>query len=165
MRHKLKALNYNFNQFSLETFVAHLETLRGRKIIFVSWPMPSGLFGAWVSLADRPHDYIFYSQNIPTLLQIHSQLHELAHVICQHPTLVIGFANLRELIQQSTLESLFTSLPLRSATSNEREVEAEALAILIQETVMEHKRFDQIVMSSTHVDTMKYIESIGFSEI
>ena len=82
----LDELNYDFRAFTIDHFVQWIETVKGRKLLFFPWKMPSGMFGAWMSDGDEPREYFFYRNDVPRLLQIHIQLHELSHFLCGHPT-------------------------------------------------------------------------------
>jgi hypothetical protein len=142
----LDGLDYDFSRFTLDGFKDWLERRRGRPIVFVPRAMPATLFGAWVQGIDA--DYVFFEQDTPLIHQAHNQLHELAHMICGHPTVVVGPQQVGALLRHAgsiTDPTLFVeSLLLRSAHSDEHELEAETLTALIQERVLQHARLDAL---------------------
>ncbi len=58
----LDALVYDFNQFELAHFVAHVASLRQKPIQIIRLPIASVLFGVWVSAARQ--DYIFCNMRL-----------------------------------------------------------------------------------------------------
>ena len=139
-------LKFDFADFSMETFLRCVSRKKGREIIPIPWEMqmPSGLFGAWVSDSDEPIEYIFYRGDLSPIHKIHTQLHELSHFLCGHPTLHIS----QELLGQVAFEKAslrFADLPkLRSPNKAQIEAEAETLAHLIQERVVRHASLAQL---------------------
>ena len=85
----LADLQYDFRDFTIEHFINWVGELKGRRIFSFPLKMPAGLFGAWLSDGEEPNEYIFYRANVPPMYQIHIQLHELAHILLEHPTLRI----------------------------------------------------------------------------
>jgi len=95
----LKSLHYDFRIFTIEDFIAWIERVKGCKIFTFEWHMPAGLFGAWMSDAEEPKEYIFYRQGVETLHRNHIILHELSHLLCGHPTVRITLAMFKESYQ------------------------------------------------------------------
>ena len=54
MKAVLDELDFDFSQFTMDSFVDWIERSRGRKIRFIHWEMPPGMFGVWMSDADEP---------------------------------------------------------------------------------------------------------------
>ena len=140
----LDELNYDFRAFTIDHFIQWIETVKGHKLLFFPWKMPPGMFGAWMSDGDEPREYFFYRNDVPRLLQIHIQLHELSHFLCGHPTKSIT----RKFIKQTHDSGI--SLPfdelakLRSPEFNIYEQEAESLASWIQDQVIRHSQMEQL---------------------
>jgi alkanesulfonate monooxygenase SsuD/methylene tetrahydromethanopterin reductase-like flavin-dependent oxidoreductase (luciferase family) len=133
----LEEVDYDFSQFTMEGFRCWLEQRRGRRIEFVPWTPRSTLSGAWLA-ATNGCDYVFYDEDTPAIYQAHVQLHEMAHMICGHPAVEIGFLNQAD---ADTIESLL----LRSVHPAETDLEAEMLASLIQERVLRHGRLQELL--------------------
>ena len=162
---RLRALGYNFRDFSIDDFVAWVEKSIERKIFFFPWEMPPGLFGAWLSDGEQPTEYIFYRSNAESLHQIHIQLHEVAHILLGHPTLKIT----KETLGQSWFGK--TDLPfqdlilLRSEKITDYEIEAETLTNMIQEQVFLHAEIRRLTDGvSFNSDIAKYLEDLGMLE-
>jgi hypothetical protein len=131
----LCSLDYDFARFTMETFKEWMERQRGRPITCVPWPMPLTQYGAWVT--SDTAEYIFYDAECPPIHQVHIQLHEMAHMLCGHPTIDIQSQQASDLLQQLVGDPAGGSqLLLRSVHSDEAELEAEILASLIQERVL-----------------------------
>ncbi|MBN1317203.1 MAG: hypothetical protein JXA42_17095 [Anaerolineales bacterium] len=145
MRALLDEIDYDFSHFTLDDFVHWLEKWRERQIIFVPRDMPSTLFGAWVKAGGT--DYIFFDKNTISIHQAHIQLHEMAHMICQHPTVDVESDQTRAILLRAgakDFSSCFESLLLRSAHTDQVEEEAEMLTSLIQERVMSVRRLNEL---------------------
>jgi hypothetical protein len=70
---------YDFGQFTIESFHSWLEQQSGREIVFAPWSMPPGMFGIWLTGDDR--DYIFYKADTSPVHQASIQLYEMAHIL------------------------------------------------------------------------------------
>src|SRR5512145_3018276 len=83
----LTQINFDFHHFTISGFIEWVSQAKQREILTIPWKkMPPGMFGAWLSDADEPKEYIFFREDTPKIHQIHIQLHELAHLLCGHPT-------------------------------------------------------------------------------
>jgi len=83
MKALLTELDYDFSRFTLDGFARWLAKRRGQPIVFVPWEMPPSLFGAWIASDGR--DYIFFDRDTQPIHQTHIKLHEMAHMLCDHP--------------------------------------------------------------------------------
>lgn len=109
-------------------------------------------FGAWVAASNE--DYIFYKEDTVPLHQGHILLHEMAHMLCDHPTLTLS----DEVIDAYRRGELnIDALLLRSTRSGEMEWEAEILAALIQERIFAHERVQELTQIVLDVDEDKSI--------
>jgi len=160
MRAMLAEFDFDFTTFTMERFTAWLEARRGRKILFVPRPLPPTLFGAWMAGDDC--DYIFYEANTLPIHQVHIQLHEMAHMLCGHPALVINSQQARILLRQAhPSPSLYESLLLRSISPDEMELEAETLTALIQEQVLRHSTLEKLTtVLSSDEDIAEYLRAM-----
>lgn len=131
----LDSLDYDFAQFTMEGFKGWMEGQRGRRITFDPWPMPPQVYGAWITSDTR--DYVFYEQSSPPIHQAHIQLHEMAHMLCGHPTIDIHSQQASDLLRHLVGDDASrTEIFLRSVHSDEAELEAEIFASLIQEQAL-----------------------------
>ena len=165
MQTLLNNLDYDFSQFSFTHFAAHLEAASSKQFRFIPKPLMShDIFGVW--LTSPTHELFLYEITAPSLHQIHILLHELAHFICQHPTLHLSAAQLHTLLNDTVNQ---TALPdLRFATRRSRhmhsidryyERQAETLANLILETVATHSRLRELETAPTNV--LRYFDQLG----
>lgn len=155
-------LKIDFQQFTMEQFVHSLEGARGRKIFLFPIPLPS-IDGAWITDNERPHEYIFYDSNLPPIHQVHVQLHELGHFLCGHQTLAITSENLVQLIdviKQQNNASVTPQLLMRAFIQDEKEAEAEAVAMIIQSRVIEASRIREL-SKSVSTNTDQFLEDMG----
>jgi hypothetical protein len=165
----LAELRYDFRNFTIEHFIQWVGDLKGRQIFSIPLAMPIGLFGAWLSDDEEPHEYIFYRNNVPPIYQIHIQLHELAHLLLGHPTLHIN----REILASALRgkgDLPFNELArLRSTAKPEdsrsiREVESEVLASVIQEQIIRHSQLEQLTRGiSSDQNIANYLKHLGMT--
>jgi len=164
MRSLLDSLDYSFEEFTFDGFAEWIVQQRARSIIFIPYTFPSDLFGAWVKGSDK--DFIAFETDTPAIHQTHIKLHEMAHMLCGHPTVEIGKrqtqALLCSVLGPEPDVDLQASL-LRSTHSNENEEEAEVLTSLIQERVYRNARMEELykVVSGDHTAFfMSYLEQL-----
>lgn len=153
VRKRMKALlytiGYDFSQFTLDDFRRWLEDRRGRRIELVALPLQR-MSGGWIATTGGC-DLVFYPANLPEVYQNHVQLHEMSHMILGHPGVTLNF--LRD-VGVNALESML----LRSAHSDEVELEAEMLASLIQHRAIQHGRFRELLKRGTQEsDSVEYL--------
>lgn len=169
MQAVLDELGFDFRNFTMTDFVHWLETRKGRKIFFLSGPMPVNMYGAWFSDSEFPHEYFFFDHSVSTLHQVHIQLHELSHYICGHKTLQISGANLKALIyalkENHTYPIEFMELARHRAPDQinaQEEAEAETLAMLIQERVIKFAKMNELSKTvSSHQEAANFLHDMG----
>ncbi|MBN2258506.1 MAG: hypothetical protein JW704_11940 [Anaerolineaceae bacterium] len=132
----LDALDYDFSQFTMAGFIQWLEQQRGRGIVRTPYPISTPTAsGAWI--AGKNRDFIFYDEAAPPIHQTHIQLHEMAHMLCGHPTLKVSQESLpfslRLMPGAITQTGPGAESPFFLSTrSDEAESEAEMFASLVQ---------------------------------
>ena len=153
---------YSFRTFTIDSFVSWINQSRGRKIFFVPWPMPGTIFGVWIMTATN--DYIFYDKETPPVHQVHIKLHELAHILCGHETLLLTKEKLAEMVRDQTVATSVLMEATQRDMTQEKEIEqeAETLSSLIQEQVLRHARLSELtkVISSDQEYTQLH-QSLG----
>ncbi|NKQ35712.1 MAG: hypothetical protein HF973_08870 [Chloroflexi bacterium] len=163
METRLAELNFDFNGFTMERFVAHIQRIKNREILFVGWPMPPNMYGAWISDAEEPREFVFYDETLPPLQKIHTQLHELAHIISDHPTKRLSRAEMEDILRRARQEpDILQEVLLRAPDTAQYEDEAETLAALIQKQVIRHQRLQQLTVTvSSDADVVDHFKALG----
>lgn len=153
--------DFDFSQFTMSDFVGWIERRKDRKIIFIEWEMPPGMFGAWLSDADEPVEYIFIEKSVPSMHQTHIQLHELSHILLEHTTIQLSKNKMKTLLHQAINKpDMLDNALLRASANHEMEEEAETLAALIQYQVIQHEKLQQLMVSSQE-GIGDYFDSLG----
>lgn len=162
MKTVLQGIDFDFAGFTMDRFTAWVQERHGREIRFIPWHMPPGLFGVWMSDADEPVEHIFIDKAIPPLHQVHTQLHELSHMLCKHATARLTRTQMVELLHQAIQDpSVLKELLLRSPDNDQREREAETLAALIQNQVIGHQRIQQLsITASSNKELLVHFEAM-----
>lgn len=140
----LRKLNFDFSTFSLDNFLVHVGKAKGREIIATPWALPGALFGLWISHEEEAKEYIFYRNDVSEIHQIHIQLHEIAHFLFGHPTLKFNQEMVLDIINGKAVlvEDL---VQMRSSKKALAETEAETLAHLIQQRVIQQASMGQLL--------------------
>ena len=160
----LKELQYNFREFTINGFISFVGEKRRRQIIATPWNMPPTVFGAWMSDGEEPKEYIFYRHDAQKVHQVHIQLHELAHFLLGHPTLQIDRNLIADVLEGKSCLP-FSELPrFRSAAHNDLETQAEMLATLIQQQVIQRSNLDQLLNDlSSEEKLANFLKTMGLS--
>lgn len=163
MKAVLDKLDFDFSQFTMNSFVDWIERRSGRKINFIQWEMPPGMFGVWMSDADEPFEHVFIDKNVPPMHQVHIQLHELSHIICAHPTARLSRDEMGALLLKAVEDpGVLNAVLLRAPAKKELEEEAEIMAALIQHQVIKHERLQQLgVAASSNEGVLDHLHSLG----
>lgn len=170
MRQKLDEVEFDFNQFTVQNWLSALGDQFNTRIVAVPMPMPDSMFGAWVSQVRPSCQFIFYDSNLQPEHQAHTILHECAHWLCGHRTLVIDRADLYDLIQQldqgMPANQFWDVLARRSSLGDRRdrldEAEAEVLALLIQDKADKHHRWTQFsTVGASHTELRGLLAGLG----
>ncbi|WP_157536017.1 hypothetical protein [Kitasatospora mediocidica] len=117
--------------FSVETVCARLSALRGRPLHLLPLPdgaAAAGACGLW--LATGTADYIFFEQQTSRPHQEHIVLHEIGHMLFDHPSLELFDGLLAP--DRSDSPELARRLLARTDYTTRQEQEAEMLASLIR---------------------------------
>lgn len=158
----LKELQYDFRAFSIQGLICHVSKLKGREIVTIPWVMPATVFGAWMSDDEESKEYIFYRDNVPVIHQVHIQLHELSHLLLGHPTLRINRKKIAEVFSKKASLPFADLLRLRSPRQTECETQAEVLATLIQERVIQNSNMDQLLNDRSSEEKLaNFLKTMG----
>jgi hypothetical protein len=135
MRALLATIDYDFSRFTMEGFRQYVEESTGRRITFRLHNLVSASGGWLATYYDC--DYVFVGAALPVFMQNHSALHEMSHILCNHPRVQLSGMLCGE---DMTNERLL----LRGVCSDEIDLEAETLASLIQEQILRHGRLQEL---------------------
>jgi Zn-dependent peptidase ImmA (M78 family) len=117
----------------IRDFCARLAKLRGRPIKLVPYPIwADGPFGVWLK-AERT-DYIFYQRDTTESHQRHIILHEVGHLLADHPSDDEG-GDLTEVLglPDGQLPVIAGRARYRTSYDDQEEREAETIATIILE--------------------------------
>ena len=136
----LSNLDYDFRQYTDQSFHIWLESSYQRRFFFFPWVMPASLDGAWFTDAEYPMEYIFYDQVVPQIHQLHIKLHETAHFFNKHQTGQITRSELKYWLSRPEEAKEFFRQALqrnRQYRTERKELEAEMLSKLIYEQIIQ----------------------------
>jgi hypothetical protein len=160
----MRQLDYDFRQFTLEHFLAHLIQRRQRDIIVTGVPSEHRFHGAWIK-ADTA-DYVFFSGSTHPVHQVHTILHELGHIILGHQG---------DLLENVLPPALLAALNQQRAVGRMRQVgsldkspedrEAEAFVRLLQRQIMFANRLEQLTARTTSIEALEpFTRSLGYHD-
>lgn len=156
----LDSLCYNFGEFEIDHFVQHLEHLRGRSIVRMSYDFDPSLTGLWIPAETA--DYIFYTRFTHPIHQVHITLHEIAHMLLGHPC-----KRVNQIVPPSLLNTFQSSDKFLGRRSDDAETdfdeqEAEAFVYLIQQRIVAAKRLSQLTQGQSSIDGLnQFTDSLG----
>jgi nitrite reductase/ring-hydroxylating ferredoxin subunit len=154
---------YDFSLFSINDFIGWLERRRNRPIARIPYHIDHpDIYGVW--LADECKDYIVYESNTLPVHQVHIQLHECAHMLCNHSAqTTLTSQDLRTLFRGASID-LETGAILQSSDQSQRselaELEAETLASLIKRQVLQEAGVGALSNASSNENWTTYIEAL-----
>ncbi len=156
----LDSLCYNFDQFEVDHFVQHLERLRGRSIVRMSYDFDPSLTGLWIPAETA--DYIFYTQFTHPIHQAHITLHEIAHMVLGHTCKRIDQILPSTLINTFRLSNEFLGRSSQDSETGFDEQEAEAFVYLIQQRIVAAKRLSQLTRGQSSIEGLnRFTDSLG----
>ena len=134
------ALHYDFRNFALEHFIDYLNANRQRPIRLTPFPTHLNI-GMWAR--GQRIDYALFAQNahIHPVLQEHIALHEIAHILLDHPTKTVDELTETERAHVAHLPATaFTGVLMRlhdSPLDTPIEIEAEYMATLVKQRIID----------------------------
>jgi hypothetical protein len=151
----IQRLGYNFNQFVLRDFIVYVAQQRGRPIYIRRRDLSQDLFGAWLPAVDV--DYIYINKKHHGLQQVHTTIHELAHILLDHPCRPIDRVlapELYQLLETEILEGCARYVPTMQMEQTSEEQEAEEFVFQIQARVMHADRLRELTAVGTSIETL-----------
>lgn len=125
---------------SVQGLVDRVAQQRGRPIELRAFPMPDVVqYGVWMAGATR--DYIFYDEQTARVHQEHIILHELAHMLLGHQTVLVD--------QNTDLSQAFLMRAVSNLADTARERAAEGLAAALQDELVNRAGLDALTGSAS----------------
>ncbi len=146
-------LDYNFTQFTLDDFIRAIATHRNRPICPRPWTFTNNMLtGVWIPAPKR--DYILFSRDSPPVYKIHIILHEVAHMLLNHPIYFIA-----EMGSTGRFRQINNYREL-----NEHELEAEEFVGYIHTAVYQAKRLQQLTQTTTSIQSLQHFTEAVVAE-
>jgi hypothetical protein len=160
--HHFDSLAYDFERFRLEDFVDHIQQIRNRSILLIPYPFAPEITGLW--MPRKSIDFIFYKSDTHVTYQTHIILHELAHMLLDHP-----LQRIDQLISPEILKEFGADVQgyLRAIHQGEDtyEEEAEAFVELVQQHVMRARRLIELTTGDSSISPFKpFIRGVPFQD-
>ncbi len=161
----IESLGYNFATFDVTDFLQYIAALRKRELSVHTVPLSPQLFGFWYPTADT--DFIGINAKLHPAHQIHTTLHEVAHMLLGHRGMDLKKLLGEELFRQLGITS--NEGHLRSSISIDNSVdlqeqEAEHFVLLIQRKLVMAHRLQELYGDPTSNDLFRpYIVGLDFN--
>jgi hypothetical protein len=115
--------------FDLDTFCEWLATARGRELLLLPVEFGCEISGLWLPLPDR--DVVYYEASTTPAHRLNIVLHELAHMILDHPHDPVTVRALRNRLVSFVDGEAFDRLFARTSFEDSAERDAEDLVVRI----------------------------------
>ncbi len=123
--------------FQLKDLTLFVSQCRGKLLRFDEVPLPPGVVGTCIALADV--DLITTRSGLDTLLRLQSQLHEVAHLLLQDvPRLSFGPDTPNHATFVAAREQYIAATRRGPGFDSAQELDAELLAAMLLEIVTAH---------------------------
>lgn len=159
--------NVEFNPFKMVNFIQWLSVYCNRPVVATGWNFPNrhicGLWFTHQSTKGNLIECILYDNRLPKPLQLHTILHEVAHILCGHQTVLSSITQFEHAVQNLSQFKIFcNNVAQRNINNpleyNKQEQEAELLAHLIQVEIFLLKNEKH---SSSIQQGQNYLQAIG----
>lgn len=164
-RRLLADFDYDFAHYTRDSFIHRVEEYCVTTIELVPRSMTEDTFGAWIRVRSQQHDLILYEDNTSQLHQNFIILHEVGHLLLGHQTATVS-PQQAEVLKQHTGE-LPDVLQRRSfCRSSRAEDDAEAIAILVLERVLQHVHLrDNLTTPPDETGLASYFKAMRLVEV
>lgn len=149
MLHWLDELEYDFAQFDLMGFIAVTAQKRHRPLHIFPYAFEPEITGLYLRTSKA--DYIFYRQDAPLILQSHSILHELGHVLLEHGGMSF------DTLESEALRAI--AQHKAGIEDSEDERAAEQFAVVIRDRIARAQTRQQLQVSTSIVALQRFIHS------
>jgi hypothetical protein len=151
----IKSLNYDFNRFGMKHFIRHVSDHHGKVIIPRVMDCYEGLFGVW--FAEETADYICINNSLHPTHKIHIILHEIAHILLNHPRVPLAHVLSPNIVKEfgwEEVEGYATLAPQKNLLKMPHEHESEAFAFHIQELVFAAHRWHELTANDSSIEAL-----------
>jgi hypothetical protein len=151
----IQDINYDFKHFGMIDFLQHVSRYRRKDIIVGVMDCDESLFGVW--FLQETADYICINKTLHPTHKIHVILHEIAHILLDHPRVPIGHVlspELRQAFGLDYVEGHAKYAPQKHVLKLPHEQEAEAFGFLIQERVMAANRWHELTVNDSSIEAL-----------
>lgn len=162
----IRRLEYDFRRFTVQDFINHIIHLRDRHIVLVPYSFDRDLHGVFVRAETA--DYVFYNDGGHPVHKVHNILHELGHIILDHPgiplntVIVPAYPAHLEQDQAGRVCTLFRTV---APGNSHEEQEAEAFVRTLQREILVANRMEQLTGRSSSIDNVaKFTRSLGYHD-
>ena len=125
------------SSFQFEDLVLFIAQCRGKLIHFDEMPLPNGIVGTCIALADV--DLVTTREGLDEVLRLQGQLHELSHLLLQDvPRLSFGPDTPSHEAFTTARAQFVAAIQRGMAFDSEQEVDAELLATALLDIVTAH---------------------------
>ncbi|MEO8391409.1 MAG: ImmA/IrrE family metallo-endopeptidase [Chloroflexota bacterium] len=161
----IESLGYNFASFDVTNFLSHVSSRRKRELSVHTVPLSPELFGFWYPTVDT--DFIGINAKLHPAHQIHTLLHEIAHILLGHHGMDLKKLMGEELFSQ--LGIITNQGHLRSATiyddaADIQEQEAEQFVLLIRRKLVTAHRLRELYGQPTSIEMYRErIQGLDFN--
>lgn len=158
-------LGYDFNAFNIDGFLHHIALQRNRRLSVHTVPLSSDLFGFWYPTQET--DFIAVNGNLHHMHQLHTLIHELAHMLLGHRGMDLRTLLAEDLIRE--LNIVHAEGHLRSAktidrANNSQEREAEQFVMAIRQKLVAARRLQELYGEPTSIHSMQpYVRGLDFN--
>jgi hypothetical protein len=130
------SLDYDYTIFTLPDFTDHAAGFVRKEILLIPYALEKTLSGIWVH--EQTAHYVFYNNQLHIILQIHTILHEIAHIVLEHkPKPVDHYLN-DDILNEYNITHPVGRARINPSgnASDDQELEAEEFVFLIQHQLM-----------------------------
>lgn len=162
----IRRLDYDFKRFTVQDFINHIIQLRERHIVLVPYYFERDLHGVFVRA--KSADYVFYNDDGHPVHKVHNILHELGHIVLNHPGMPLDKVIAPEYLAQiGTDQAGRVCAHFRTIVpgNSREEQEAEAFVRHLQREIIVANRLEQLTGRSSSIDNVvKFTRSLGYHD-
>jgi Zn-dependent peptidase ImmA (M78 family) len=148
----IESLDFNWFDFSIDSFVRFVAHRQRRAVLLFPWAFDAAITAAWVR--GQKHDFIFFRESAPPVLQTHGILHELGHLLLSHRGISMDDADIAQVLQSLASQK-------SSVTDGLEEQQAEDFAQLVSLRIRQAKRHHREGPGTT-IDALRPYAESGF---
>lgn len=164
VRAAIERLDYDFSRFTIQHFVAHVAHLRSRDIISRGIPLARDLHAFWIRAETA--EYVFFNSHTHEVHRVHHVLHELGHMLLEHPLYDLAQflpPELADELRRIIAPRLMGHCRRWNFYDTPEEREAELFVRQLQQEILLTGRFASLTHPDTSIDMLhRFTRSLGF---